>query len=137
MMAMVVPLFHRLGQHTLVRYVLASVGALAVDMGSFLALLALGMPAMAASALGYALGIVAHWLLSSRAVFADNVAASGPARLRQQALFVGSALVGLAITTLVVGGMVQLGLDPRLAKILAIGASFVATWVLRKQVVFR
>jgi len=132
-----VPLFHRLGQHTLVRYVLASVGALAVDMGSFLALLALGMPAMAASALGYALGIVAHWLLSSRAVFADNVAASGPARLRQQALFVGSALVGLAITTLVVGGMVQLGLDPRLAKILAIGASFVATWVLRKQVVFR
>jgi putative flippase GtrA len=106
-------------------------------MGSFLALLALGMPAMAASALGYALGIVAHWLLSSRAVFADNVAASGPARLRQQALFVGSALVGLAITTLVVGGMVQLGLDPRLAKILAIGASFVATWVLRKQVVFR
>jgi len=136
-MAMVVPLFHRLGQHTLVRYVLASVGALAVDMGSFLALLALGMPAMAASALGYALGIVAHWLLSSRAVFADNVAASGPARLRQQALFVGSALVGLAITTLVVGGMVQLGLDPRLAKILAIGASFVATWVLRKQVVFR
>jgi Predicted membrane protein len=136
-MAMVVPLFHRLGQHTLVRYVLASVGALAVDMGSFLALLALGMPAMAASALGYALGIVAHWLLSSRAVFADNVAASGPARLRQQALFVGSALVGLAITTLVVGGMVQLGLDPRLAKMLAIGASFVATWVLRKQVVFR
>ncbi|GHC85350.1 GtrA family protein [Novosphingobium pokkalii] len=137
MMAMVVPLFHRLGQLTLVRYVLASVGALAVDMGSFLALLALGVPAMAASALGYALGIVAHWLLSSRAVFAETVAASGPARRRQQALFVGSALVGLAITTLVVGGLVRLGLDPRGAKVLAIGLSFAATWVLRKQVVFR
>jgi putative flippase GtrA len=121
MMAMVVPLFHRLGQLTLVRYVLASVGALAVDMGSFLALLALGVPAMAASALGYALGIVAHWLLSSRAVFTESVAASGPARRRQQALFVGSALVGLAITTLVVGGLVRLGLDPRGAKVLAIG----------------
>lgn len=137
MMAMVVPLFHRLGQLTLVRYVLASVGALAVDMGSFLALLALGVPAMAASALGYALGIGAHWLLSSRAVFAETVAASGPARRRQQALFVGSALVGLAITTLVVGGLVRLGLDPRDAKVLAIGLSFAATWVLRKQVVFR
>ncbi len=137
MTAMIMPLFQRLGQHTLVRYILASVGALAVDIGSFLALLALGMPAMAASALGYALGIAAHWLLSSRAVFAENVAASGPARLRQQALFVGSALVGLAITTLVVGGMVHLGLDPRTAKIVAIALSFAATWVLRKQVVFR
>ncbi|KPF54183.1 MULTISPECIES: GtrA family protein [Novosphingobium] len=137
MTAMIMPLFQRLGQHTLVRYILASVGALAVDIGSFLALLALGVPAMAASALGYALGIAAHWLLSSRAVFAENVAASGPARLRQQALFVGSALVGLAITTLVVGGMVQLGLDPRTAKIVAIALSFAATWVLRKQVVFR
>lgn len=137
MMAMVMPLFQRVSQYTLVRYILASVGALAVDIGSFLALLSFGVPAVAASALGYALGIAAHWLLSSRAVFADSVAQTGPARVRQQALFVGSALVGLAITTVVVGAMAHLGLDPRLAKILAIVLSFAATWVLRKQVVFR
>ena len=50
-----------------------------------------------ASATGYSLGIVAHWLLSSRAVFQQGVAARGPQRTRQKAMFVGSALFGLAL----------------------------------------
>jgi len=137
MIARVHRIAQRCGQVVLLRYALASVGALAVDMGCFLALLALGLPAVAASALGYSLGIGAHWLLSSRAVFAGQVASSGAARMRQQALFVVSALVGLGITTGVVGLLALAGLDPRLAKILAIGASFVATWLLRQRVVFR
>jgi putative flippase GtrA len=119
------------------RYVLASVGALAVDMGAFLAGLALGVPAVAASVLGYALGIAAHWVLSSTVVFADDVAAAGAARRRQQALFVASALVGLGVTALVVGGLARLGLDPRAAKLAAVGFSFVVTWLLRQRVVFR
>ena len=121
----------------LVRYALASVGALAVDMGSFLALLALAMPAAAASACGYALGIAAHWLLSSRAVFADSVAEKGRERTRQKALFVGSAMIGLALTTAIVGMADLAGIDPRLAKVGAIAVSFAVTWMLRNKVVFR
>ena len=120
-----------------VRYVLASVGALAVDMGSFLALLALAVPAVVASAFAYGLGIVAHWLLSSRAVFADSVASRGRERTKQKALFVISAMIGLALTTGIVGFADLGGLDPRLAKLVAIVVSFAVTWMLRNKVVFR
>lgn len=119
-------------------YVLASVCALAVDVGSFLALLSLGMSATIASAIGYSLGIVSHWLLSSRTVFTDRVAARGSSdRTRQKALFVGSALAGLALTTAIVGSAELSGFDPRLAKLFAIAASFLLTWVLRSHIVFR
>ena len=120
-----------------VRYLLASVGALAVDMGSFLALLSVGMIAAGASAVSYSLGILAHWLLSSRTVFHDTVAPSGIERTKQKALFVGSALLGLAVTTAIVGSGDFAGLDPRLAKLVAIAASFVLTWMLRSKLVFR
>lgn len=121
----------------LTRYGFASVAALAVDMGSFLLLLSLQVAAAPASALGYSIGIVTHWLFSSRAVFSDTVAERGPRRTRQKALFVGSALIGLALTTLIVGTGDMAGLDPRLAKLAAIGVSFTATWLLRSRVVFR
>jgi len=121
----------------LIRYGLASVGALAVDMGSFLALLALAVPAAGASAIGYALGIVAHWLLSSRAVFADTVAARGRERTKQKALFVVSAMIDLALTTAIVGLADLGGIDPRMAKLAAIVISFAVTWMLRNKVVFR
>lgn len=121
----------------LVRYLAASALALGVDMGSFLALLALGVPAAPAAAAGYSLGIIAHWLLSSRAVFTQGVAERGPERIRQKALFVGSALFGLALTTGIVGAGAAIGLDPRLAKLAAIAASFTATWLLREKVIFR
>ncbi len=130
-------LLTRLHRIRLLRYGFASVAALAVDMGSFLVLLALAVPAAAASALGYSIGIVTHWLFSSRTVFTDTVAARGPSRTRQKALFVGSALVGLALTTLIVGAGDMAGIDPRIAKLFAIVASFAATWLLRSRVVFR
>lgn len=128
--------FSRLGGFRLVRYLLASGGALAVDMGCFLALLALGMWPAAASAAGYALGILAHWLMSSRAVFVGDVAVRGLARTRQKALFVVSALVGLALTTVIVWSGDTLGMDPRVAKLVAIAVSFAATWLLRSRFVF-
>ena len=115
----------------LLRYLLASIGALAVDMGSFLALLSLGMLAAPASALAYAAGIIAHWLLSSRTVFTDSVAERGHERTKQKALF------GLALTTAIVGTGDFMGVDPRLAKLLAIAVSFTATWILRNKIVFR
>lgn len=119
------------------RYLLSSVGALAVDMGMFVALLAAGMAAAPASAFGYSLGIVAHWLLSSRAVFTGRVAERGPGRTWQKAMFVGSALLGLGLTTAIVGAGAAAGFDARLAKLVAIGVSFLATWLLRSQLVFR
>ncbi len=130
-------MFRRATDMVFLRYIAASACALGADMGLFLALLALGFPAAAAAAAGYGLGILAHWLLSSRAVFTRNVAAHGPDRSRQKALFVGSALIGLAVTTAIVGAGTALGLDPRLAKLAAIGASFTLTWLLRERVVFR
>lgn len=128
---------NRLRQIVLVRYILASVGALAVDMGTFLALLSAGIAPVAASAMGYAVGIAVHWILSSRKVFADQVASSGAERTRQKAKFVVSALIGLGVTTLIVGAASMGGLDPRAGKLVAIVASFAVTWLLRKRVVFR
>ena len=120
------------------RYIGASVLALATDAGLFLVLLAGGMTPVSASATGYIMGILVHWLVSSRLVFADGAAARGSGeRNRQKALFVGSALVGLAITTGIVGGGSALGLDPRIAKLIAIAVSFQATYMLRRHVVFR
>lgn len=123
--------------HSGLRYLGASVIALGADMGCFLLLLRLGMMAALASALAYGLGMAVHWLVSSRAVFAAHVATRGAERNRQKALFVASALVGLAITTALVGLGALAGMDPRLAKVAAIGASFAATWALRHHVVFR
>lgn len=127
----------QLRQIVLVRYLGASVIALGCDMVSFLVLLGLGLvPGMAAAA-GYGLGIVVHWLVSSRKVFTGSVAQGGAARTRQKALFVVSALIGLGVTTAIVSGGTMLGLDPRLAKLIAVGASFAVTWLLRDVVVFR
>src|SRR3546814_8105578 len=74
-----------------------------------------GLSPVTASATGYCAGILVHWVVSSRLVFADGAAARGTGeRHRQKLLFVGSAFVGLAVTTAIVGGGSALGLDPRL-----------------------
>ena len=119
-----------------IRYVVASAGALGVDMALFLAAMALGMTPTLASGLGYCSGILAHWLLSSRAVFTGALAQRGTARRQQQALFLTSAFVGLGVTMGIVGIGHALALDPRLAKIAAIGISFQITYLLRRRIVF-
>lgn len=130
-------MLRRLTEIVLLRYLAASGVALGVDLGSFLLLLQLEVPPAPAAAAGYSLGIVAHWLLSSRAVFTQGVADRGPERTRQKALFVMSALFGLALTTGIVGTGTSLGIDPRLAKLAAIAVSFTATWLLREKLIFR
>ena len=118
------------------RYIGASVVSLAVDFGVFMAALTLGMPPALAAATGYVSGIASHWAISSRLVFAAQVAGSTAGRRQQQAMFVLSALVGLGITTGIVGLGSRYGLDPRIAKAIAIVVSFQATYVLRRKVVF-
>lgn len=118
------------------RYVGASAFALAADMGLFLLLLGGGMPAPVASAVSYTVGIGAHWLVSSRLVFRAGAAPGGAERWRQKLLFLLSAFVGLALTVAIVAiGEIVHG-DARVAKLAAIAVSFVATYILRKTIVF-
>ncbi|TCM12720.1 putative flippase GtrA [Novosphingobium sp. PhB165] len=130
-------LIARLTRDTFLRYVTASALALGVDIGCFWLLVRLALPAAPASAAGYSLGIVAHWLIASRAVFAEGVALKGTARMRQKALFVLSAFAGLAITTMVVGAGAELGLHLAATKTVAIGLSFFTNWLIRRRIVFR
>ncbi len=125
-----------LARFTYVRYGLGSVLALAADMGLFLLLLRFALAPAPASAAGYTLGILVHWLISSRLVFAAGAAPAGPARTRQKGLFVASALAGLALTTGIVALGSMAGLPPFLAKLAAIAVSFQITYALRKGVVF-
>jgi putative flippase GtrA len=118
------------------RYIAASAVSLGVDFAVFMAALSSGMPPAIAAACGYAAGIACHWLISSRFVFTGRVAEIGTGRRNQQALFVLSALVGLGITTGIVGLGSRWGFDPRLAKGVAIVVSFQATYLLRKRIVF-
>ncbi|MGE5561990.1 MAG: GtrA family protein [Bacillota bacterium] len=118
------------------RYIAASAISLGVDFAIFMLALSAGVPPALAAACGYMVGIVTHWLISSRMVFVGQVAESAAGRRQQQALFVLSALVGLGITTGIVGLGSWYGLDPRIAKGIAIVVSFQATYVLRKKVVF-
>jgi putative flippase GtrA len=129
-------MLERARRWTWMLYVGASAAALGFDMGLFLLMLGLGMAPALASAGGYLIGILVHWLISSRLVFVDHAARDVGARNRQKALFVASALVGLAITVGVVGVGHALGFDPRLAKLAAIFVSFQTTYLLRKAFVF-
>jgi putative flippase GtrA len=122
---------------TVARYVGSSAVALCADTGSFLVLLQLGMAPAPAAASGFMLGIAVHWLVSSRVMFADDVAAAGPERRRQQVLFVAAALVGLVLTTAIVGFAAAYAINPRWAKLVAVGVSFVTTSGLRHLFVFR
>ncbi len=134
----VINLASRLRSNVFLRYVVVSVGALASDMIIFLLLLAAGLPAVAASAVGYSVGILVHWILSSRKVFADRVSEKGSAaRTQQKAMFLFSALLGLMLTIAIVGAGTMMGVDARISKVAAIIISFMLTYLLRNIVIFR
>lgn len=122
---------------TWLRYGAASLVALASDMALFLLLLQAGIASVPASAGGYGLGIIVHWLISTRCVFEGGMHRRGFDRVRQKSLFIATALGGLALTMLVVGLGNGFGLDPRLAKLIAIVVSFQLTYALRRILVFR
>ncbi len=108
-----------------------------IDLGTFLLLYAAGVYSGLAAVAGYALGTLLHWFISSRAVFADRLAEPGLKRGGQQAGFVLSALLGLGLTAAIVTGADAAGFDPRLAKLVAMGLSFVTVWLVRLTLVFR
>ncbi|MGX7896298.1 GtrA family protein [Tsuneonella sp. HG222] len=130
-------LVRRLLGDTFLRYFASSGMALGVDIACFTALVFAGTPAGLASAMGYIVGIGAHWLIASRAVFVGDVAERGAARTRQKAMFVLSALAGLLLTTLIVTAGAAAGFHLALTKGIAIGFSFTANWLIRRHFVFR
>lgn len=121
----------------LARYMVASAAGTVVDLGSFLALYGAGVAPVVAAVSSYILGMVLHWFISSRFVFADRLAGAGWERGGQQVLFAASAFAGLAITAGIVGLFEHLGSDPRIGKLIAMGASFVCVFLLRLFWVFR
>ncbi len=121
---------------TLTRYLAASIIALAFDVAVFSTLLAVGVGAAIASALGYCAGIVIHWLVSSNFVFTGKTR-TGRALQWQRILFAGSAFLGLAITVATVAILSGWGVHPVAAKAAAIIISFVAVYAARKWGVFK
>ena len=126
-------LWHRF---TITRYLAASVIALAFDVALFSSLVAMAINPTIASAAGYGIGIVIHWMVSANIVFTGKTR-DGTALQIQRALFAGSALVGLGITVSTVEILGRFGLDPLASKAVAIGISFVAVYAMRKWGVFR
>jgi putative flippase GtrA len=125
-------------QTTYLRYLVVSLCALGIDLGCFVALIASGLSSVFASAIAYSIGIIVHWTLSSRKVFQDRVSEPGSlARNQQKAMFLMSALLGLVVTMAIVAFGEWIGVNPVIAKIVAVGVSFQLTYVLRNIVIFR
>lgn len=118
------------------RYLAASIIALAIDLAIFSSLVAFDIAAAWASAIGYSAGIVVHWFISANIVFTGK-SRTGAALHWQQALFAGSALLGLAVTVGTVAALTGIGIHAAPAKAAAVAISFAAVYALRKWGVFR
>lgn len=116
-------------------YAMVSVAACAIDFAVTMVLAA--SSAILAAAGGYLCGLVVHWILSTRLVFAGAAAISGRARYRQKALYLVSGLAGLLATIAVYTSMHAAGAAPPIAKACAIAVSFVITYVWRRYFLFK
>ncbi|UZW54668.1 GtrA family protein [Sphingobium sp. JS3065] len=121
-----------IGRFTFTRYLLASICALSGDFALFMMLNHMGLPPALAALGGYSGGLVLHWLISVRFVFEMPQ----PATHAQRIAFIASALIGMAITMTVVGGLSGLGLSPAMAKLMAVPVSFLSVYAIRKYGIF-
>ena len=116
------------------RYIIVSAAALTVDFAVFIALTAAGTLVTVAGVVGYCAGLVLHFALSRRFVFAN------PRRKSTSHLITGfiiSGLAGLVITAAVIAVAHDgFGAPPIVAKGLAVATSFIAVYMLRRKVVF-
>ena len=133
-----VPERHRGALVQFVRYGLVSAVALVVDTSVYWVLLTpLGLAAKAA-ACGYVCGVFTHYLLSSRLVFADRLAARGvKAETPVLVKFYAAGACGLLVTSVTVGILADgFGVHPLLAKLCAAGLSFVTVFSVMRVFVF-
>lgn len=113
------------------RYLLASICALSLDMALFLGLSRAGLPNAIAATGGYGAGLLLHWVISTRFVFACDRPSHG-----QRIAFVASAAVGLLVTIIIIEFLSRLGLGQAISKLFAIPVSFGAVYAIRKYGVF-
>lgn len=118
------------------RYSIVSLMALGLDSSVFLALTHSSVTkASAAGVIGYCIGLLLHYTLSSRFVFDASKSTKSAARLFAE--FAASGLVGLFLTWAVIGLVVEaLGFWPLVGKGFAVVASFTVVYVIRRSVVF-
>lgn len=121
---------------TFARYFGASVIALIVDMLIYSGAILLSIIPSIASAIGYSIGIIVHWAMSSNLVFIGKKKQGAPLQW-QRALFAGSALLGLGITIGTVQILTSADIGPIFAKLCAVIISFFTVYALRKWGVFR
>jgi putative flippase GtrA len=117
------------------RYAAVSGLALALDLAVFMLLnRMLALPTLA-GVIGYACGIVLHYQLSRRFVFAGTGSRKSAHRLFGE--FFASGLIGLVVTAAVIAFATSaLGIGPLPAKVIAIAASFLGVFLIRRSVVF-
>lgn len=117
------------------RYAVVSLLALAVDYAAYLSLVSAGTRPMLAGMIGYPMGLLLHFTLSTAFVFDTSRVDKAPARLFGE--FALSGVAGLAVTTLVIATATDgAGLAALPAKVLATGVSFLVVYSLRRSVVF-
>ncbi|PIB93294.1 GtrA family protein [Caulobacter sp. FWC2] len=123
------------GLQELALYGLASALALGLDWGLLLALTALGVNYLVASATGFVSGMAATYLLSVSMVFRHRPVAD---RRREFVGFVGVGLAGLVLTQGLMALWVEaLHLSPGLAKIPTAGIVFVFNFTVRRALLFK
>jgi putative flippase GtrA len=117
------------------RYAVVSVLALVLDYVVYLSLITTGMRPLLAGIVGYSLGLLLHFVLSTCFVFDAAAAHKPPARLFGE--FALSGVAGLAVTAAVIATATDIaGLPALPAKILATGMSFLIVYALRRGIVF-
>ena len=115
-------------------YVSVSAAALAVDLLVYRAALGKVPYAALAAVCGFLCGCLTHYLISSRLAFSDVLTKRGaPAEALVVSQFVSAGITGLAVTSLIVWLVADLGgYHPLTAKAVAVVFSFVSVFTVMR-----
>jgi putative flippase GtrA len=117
-----------------VLYVAGSAAALALDTGVYTLGLHLGLPLLAAAFLGFILGMVFIYVVSTRHIFKQHRIAD---RQREFVIFALIGIAGLGLTELLLWLLVhRLGIAPVTGKLATAGAVFIFNFSLRRLMLF-
>lgn len=123
-----------LGQ--LSKYTVASVIALATDFLIYLSLATGGFALTLAAIAGYSIGMMMHFVLSSRYVFETQKLDKTESRLFGEFAISGAIGLVLTVTVVFIAEKVFLA-TPFFAKLAAVAISFFAVYLVRRCLVFR
>ena len=117
------------------RYSIVSALALSIDILIYTGLVHSDIRPVLAGIVGYTIGMVLHFVLSCRYVFDAALAGKSESRLFSE--FVISGFAGLALTASLIWIMTEVRHQgAAVAKVTAVGVSFLAVFTLRRWVVF-